>query len=197
MNLDDLCFKVCRAHARCKDSQQLLNMRQWVWDLSMRVVYQLAQVCAHTYKQMYLPQQHLLLLLLNVHDLCRGLLPASCWCEDVSITGCAYHVIEWSVVSSNTCTFGWGWCYCAHAYPCCIGCGLNAHREDSQWCNLVTVTDLRVSIQESCCAVCYAPCCAVCYAPCSLMLCRHSEMFKGSKAIETALLLLQLPTKDS
>lgn len=45
MNLDDLCYRVCRAHARCKDSRQVQDLRQWVWGLAVQVVYQMAQVC--------------------------------------------------------------------------------------------------------------------------------------------------------
>ena len=44
MNIDDLCYKVCRAHARCTDRQQVLDIRHWVFDLSIHVVHHLAKV---------------------------------------------------------------------------------------------------------------------------------------------------------
>ena len=43
MNLDDMCYKVCKAAKRTQDEQQLKTLRRWMWDFSMHVTLRIAQ----------------------------------------------------------------------------------------------------------------------------------------------------------
>lgn len=43
-NLDDFCYKVRQATGKLKSPQQLMDVRQWMWNFSMHAMHLLVQV---------------------------------------------------------------------------------------------------------------------------------------------------------
>lgn len=65
LNLDDFCYKVRKATGRLRTKEQLVEVRQWMWDFTMHAMYLLVQVSLHAVTALIL---HLMYLFIALFD---------------------------------------------------------------------------------------------------------------------------------
>ncbi|KAL3153330.1 hypothetical protein ABBQ38_011673 [Trebouxia sp. C0009 RCD-2024] len=51
LNLDDFCYKVRKATGRLRTKEQLVEVRQWMWDFTMHAMYLLVQALSEVHEQ--------------------------------------------------------------------------------------------------------------------------------------------------